>query len=305
MLMMSCSFNPGDDESLDSASVLGRKRALEDPAPPPAAKNPVMVAAMPALHHLLQGAADAPANGPPIDDATAEVAKVLFTVGLTRDRLQDGQGEYPAPANAPFLSAPRCNEEIWRKVTRKSQDADRKLQRIQSSFLFAARPLCRILQEIHTDSDLDKDRLASHLGDALAFLGDACIDINARRRELLLPDLNPGMRQGLKGVKTQAGDLLFGGNLAQLVAEIEATNKVAKALGGMAPKPVGGGALPQRHTPKAAYSVAARVPRRQGVAPATLPADRPRSKSGTAPIPGKKSFSRRGRDDRAPPGRRI
>ncbi|XP_062603503.1 uncharacterized protein LOC134265280 [Saccostrea cucullata] len=141
-------------------------------------------------------------TGPTIN---LELSKILKSIVRERQTKKDDEKrrtdlleKKPRPENCEFLSAPRVNPEIWRKISTNTRSKDIDFQKSQSSLLRALGPVTYVLEKLLEKDPKGEDEeispLIESLMDAVVLVSLANDDMNEFRRSNIKPDLHTDYR---------------------------------------------------------------------------------------------------------------
>jgi len=161
-------------------------------------------------------------TSPAIDANLAEIIKSLLTEKLTKEKLAKVQNKYLRPENCTNLVAPKINKQIWQQLRQETRDNDSAFQKAQSlllSGLYAVLQLCN-------SANGDQRNVLTHMA---VLLLSANRELNLKRRDLILPDLNKQYAP-LCNPSTAVSTFLFGNDLNKEVEELAKSQKLSNKV---------------------------------------------------------------------------
>ncbi|VEN51387.1 unnamed protein product, partial [Callosobruchus maculatus] len=151
--------------------------------------------------------------------------------GLPREVVEALLLKYPTPENCGQLRAIQLNPEVAAgmandRLARDNFNADIQHQ-ISRALCAVGRSLTLMLEENNLPSNLREEALTP-LGDAGRLLANLLNRITVARRKLVIPTLNPNVRDVL--AKTTATDLLFGSDISEQIKAAKSLHTTGKEL---------------------------------------------------------------------------
>ncbi|VEN59085.1 unnamed protein product [Callosobruchus maculatus] len=151
--------------------------------------------------------------------------------GLPREVVEALLLKYPTPENCGQLRAIQLNPEVAAgmandRLARDNFNADIQHQ-ISRTLCAVGRSLTLMLEENNLPSNLREEALTP-LGDAGRLLANLLNRITVARRKLVIPTLNPNVRDVL--AKTTATDLLFGSDISEQIKAAKSLHTTGKEL---------------------------------------------------------------------------
>ena len=120
--------------------------------------------------------------GPPVKEKLAEKVNQRFQANLTAEKIMDKKKVYLRQQNCDNLEVPRCNEEIWRKLSKEQHLTDGKVAGIQCAIAEGATAVVNILESLlaggPSNGALDIPTLVAKECDSLALLGYASQELS-------------------------------------------------------------------------------------------------------------------------------
>ena len=170
-------------------------------------------------------------TGPDVDTKLASIVKTLIKDRLPEEKLQDKMNKYHRPGNCENLTKVRVNQAVWDNLSPSVRSYDVKMQKVQTSLF---KGMCALTSM--TNKLLDQissfpvgNELLQEATDAFAFIANANIELNHRRRELIKPDLHNDYKH-LCSSSLAITDLLFGDDLPKQVKDLTEVNRVGKKV---------------------------------------------------------------------------
>lgn len=161
---------------------------------------------------------------------------LLFAIGKQKkddEKRTDLLEKNPRPENCDYLSTPRVNPEIWRKISTTTRSKDIEFQKTQSSLLRAFGPVAYVLEKlVEKDPKGENEEISpliESLMDTVVLLSMANDDMNEYRRNNIKPDLHTDYRS-LCSNQVPVTEMLFGDNIADQLKLIQEANKVGKKV---------------------------------------------------------------------------
>lgn len=170
----------------------------------------------------------------------SELSKILKSIVRDRQTKKDDEKrrtdlleKNPRPNNCDYLSIPRVNPEIWRKISTTTRSKDIEFQKTQSSLLRAFGPVAYVLEKlVEKDPKGENEEISppiESLMDTVVLLSMANDDMNEYRRNNIKPDLHTDYRS-LCSNQVPVTEMLFGDNIADQLKLIQEANKVGKKV---------------------------------------------------------------------------
>ena len=174
-------------------------------------------------------------------DIMPELAVTLNKITTKRasdEKLKAKLDAYPPPANITGMTTPKVNPEVWSKLKADTRSRDIRLQKAQLRVVRGLTPLAqlaeRILKAKLSSSEINFSECLTLALNAFSLIVNGNSELSYRRREMIRPDLNASYR-GLCSTTTPITEYLFGDDLAQVVKDINETNRVATRVSGQGP----------------------------------------------------------------------
>ena len=152
------------------------------------------------------------AVGAPVKAKLAEKVNTRFQTSLNHDKIKEKQAAYLRPENCGNLVVPRCNDEIWKRLTAIIQMTE------------------ALLQCFKNKGDLNMPTLISKATDALALMGHASHELSFRRREQMAVVLKKEYA-GLISPSISVTDSLFGDDLSKTMHDLKQTSYISREAG--------------------------------------------------------------------------
>lgn len=170
----------------------------------------------------------------------SELSKILKSIVRDRQTKKDDEKrrtdlleKNPRSNNCDYLSTPRVNPEIWRKISTTTRSKDIEFQKTQSSLLRAFGPVAYVLEKlVEKDPKGENEEISpliESLMDTVVLLSMANDDMNEYRRNNIKPDLHTDYRS-LCSNQVPVTEMLFGDNIADQLKLIQEANKVGKKV---------------------------------------------------------------------------
>ena len=170
-------------------------------------------------------------TGPDVDTELASIVNTLIKDGLPEEKLQEKMNKYHRPGNCENLTKVRVNQAVWDNLSPSVRSHDVKMQKVQTSLF---KGMCALTSM--TNKLLDQissfpvgNELLQEATDAFAFIANANIELNHRRRELIKPDLHNDYKR-LCSSSLAITDQLFGDDLPKQVKDLTEVNHVGKKV---------------------------------------------------------------------------
>ena len=132
-----------------------------------------------------------------------------MTEKLTKEKLEPVQQKYLRPENCENLVTPKINKPIWQQLKQETKNTDSAFQKIQQlllSSLYAILQVCNSLSSSQNTEDHNNIMMLTH---SIVLSSAANRELNLKRRDLLLADLNK-QYAALCNPSTPVSQYLFG-----------------------------------------------------------------------------------------------
>ncbi len=168
--------------------------------------------------------------GPALSKVLSERVETVLSKFATVEELKVIDKECLRPENCPSMVVPQLNPEIWEDVYahKVTKIRDQGLQQVQQLILRAMVPVVRLMDKAITGK-LDNKVVMTELSEILKIQGFANSTLTYKRRQNMLPRLNPGYAQQLVSKQNKPSTLLFGDDFNKKAKEIKDIQGVAKA----------------------------------------------------------------------------
>jgi hypothetical protein len=175
-----------------------------------------------------------PRRGADIPDNIAKIVNNAFRTKLPEEVRSAKMKMFDVPANCPGLDRVKVNQTMWEKVGATTHTMNVKLQQVQGEIVTAGAGICHILADV---SKMEPEKvtgpsiseLTKKLLNVQVLVGQANVDLNHRRRELMKSDLN-SKYQHLCAQSVPFTDMLFGDDLGGQVRDISDANRVCSKI---------------------------------------------------------------------------
>lgn len=161
---------------------------------------------------------------PPVNDKLAAKINGRFRVALNVDKVIEKQKAYLRPQNCQNIGVPRCNQEIWHRLSTVQRREDVRMTNIQRAIHSRATAISQILDLLpagaKNKAKLDIPCLVAKGCDALALLGHASHEMSFRRRRSMSSALKREY-SGLVSPNVPVTDNLFGDDLMKTVRDLK------------------------------------------------------------------------------------
>ena len=127
--------------------------------------------------------------GPSVRPKLADKVNSHFKTALSYDIIQGKQREYVRPENCSKLSVPRCNDEIWKKLTRFQKRKYVRMANIQRALSASGTAITQVIENLlsaaKSRTTMDIPVIVSKATDALALISHGSHDVLFCGREML------------------------------------------------------------------------------------------------------------------------
>ncbi|XP_072180262.1 uncharacterized protein [Diadema setosum] len=169
--------------------------------------------------------------GAAVSGKLANIVNKLIRLKLKEPALKSKQESYPRPANCEAVATCRVNPEVWHVLKTETRVTDSKLQKVQTLFLTATTPLARAADELLSQNTTHSSRAAKLILDGIALIGAANVELNAKRRDFIRPELSPAFRPLCsEDIAQKPSTFLFGDDLPQKCKELRDTEKLGLSV---------------------------------------------------------------------------
>ena len=174
---------------------------------------------------------------PEVHDQLAGIITTLCHKRLTDDVVKGKLAAYVRPANLPSLSVVKVNHKVWSKLSSVTRSRDIKIQRVTNVITQSMVAVTSVADDLVTatrsDETLSKAKMAAALTalvDGLALMANANQELNQRRREDQLVDLNSEFRVLCSAAPDDDSQLLYGADITARLKTISDTNRITAKL---------------------------------------------------------------------------
>ncbi len=163
------------------------------------------------------------AVGNEVNEDIARSTLYMLDHQLEEKTLSDTNEKYPPPNNCEYLDVPKVNSVIWDKLSQTTRSKDLKLQRVQKSL---TRGISAYIQTLSRLPDVTPNEGQQ---DTLALLCNANFEMNALRKELIKPEMNPQCAHLCKS-SNPVTKFLFGDDLSKRVKDLREEQRAASGV---------------------------------------------------------------------------
>ena len=125
-----------------------------------------------------------PTSGPEVNENIAGIINKFTREKVPEDSLKQIEDRYLMAGNVQ-VGVPRTNTEIWRHVTKATQDRGRGLQKVQQLALLGLQPLNQVVNSLVEKVDTESSMSPSELKDVLAPLIDCLCAVSNTHVQLI------------------------------------------------------------------------------------------------------------------------
>ena len=173
-------------------------------------------------------------KGSAVTDSVAKIVNFAFTNKMADEVRSAKLKHFEIPSNCDGLDQVKVNQVIWNKMLPTTRGMDTKLQNTQNFLVAAGAGLSNIVSKFMSmkATDFTEETMKLLTTDMLTtqvLLGQANVELNHRRRELIRPDLSSSYSHLCSSNKPFTS-FLFGDELTDSVKEISETNKVCEQI---------------------------------------------------------------------------
>ncbi|CAH3142313.1 unnamed protein product [Porites lobata] len=183
------------DNALDIAATLAHVLDSSDNNNTTSVKSPESGSQSALVESLTQAFTKSKVTSPAIEGKIAELIDNMLIGGLSAETVKERVEKHPPPENCKFLAVTMVNEEIWDLLPRKSRAVDLAFQRVQEPLLQGISALTnlagKLVKDVHDGKTPNTRDVLTHVMDSVAMLGNTNWKLNMKRRELIMPELNP------------------------------------------------------------------------------------------------------------------
>ena len=145
------------------------------------------------------------------------------------------QKECVRPEYCSKLSVPRCNDEIWKKLSRFQKRKDVKMANIQRALSASATSITQVIENLlsaaKSKTTMDIPAIVSKATDALALIGHGSHKVSfSGRREMLAHTLKSEYA-ALASTAVPVTDFLFVDDLIKTMRDIRQTSTISREAG--------------------------------------------------------------------------
>ena len=124
-----------------------------------------------------------PTSGPEVNENIARIINKFTRETVPEDRLKQMEDRYLMAGNVQ-VGVPRTNTEIWRHLTKATQDRDRGLQKVQQLALLGLQPLTQVANSLVEKVDTESSMSPSEIKDVLVPLIDCLCAVSNTQFQL-------------------------------------------------------------------------------------------------------------------------
>lgn len=180
-------------------------------------------------------------KGPDINQKLAKVIMARFSSRLNDDVMKNKLGKYCLPQNCEIIAPPKLNEEMMQAYVGLKKNAKRddgRLTQVQRLIAKATTAVALGTEKLHTfstsasvNAEMKKvaNQVMGNALDAIAFLGNAQLDLTLRRKYQMMKELPFDIRSicHQKTDRTES-DKLFGEDVTKQMKEARDAHKLAQ-----------------------------------------------------------------------------
>lgn len=187
-------------------------------------------------------------KGPDINSKLANVVSSRFTSRLNEEAMKGKLEQYKLPQNCEAIAPPTLNQELLQThvgLKRNARRDDARLVAVQRMISKATTAIARATDKLHNFSAScgkqvevsEMKKLANQVMgaslDAIAFLGNAQMDLSLRRKYQMIKDLPPDIRSIChQKIDRADSDKLFGDDVTKLMKEAREAHRLSQRRGG-------------------------------------------------------------------------
>ena len=170
--------------------------------------------------------------GDEIQPQLATLLTNMLTKKAEESALNKKADLYPRPSNVPAIVTPTVNEEIWGHIQKPCRSHDIKFQKAQSNNIKGLGALAKLastlLEAKSNKTTVSASQCLRMCLDAFTLLASGNQELNNRRKEAIVPDLNTKFKNLAKNQPVT--NKLFGDDLSQQVKNINETAKMSRSM---------------------------------------------------------------------------
>ena len=125
-----------------------------------------------------------PTSGPEVNENIAGIINKFTRETVPEDRLKQMEDRYLMAGNVQ-VGVPRTNTEIWRHLTKATQERDRDLQKVQQLALLGLEPLTQVANSLVEKVDTESSMSPSEIKDVLVPLIDCLCAVSNTKFQLI------------------------------------------------------------------------------------------------------------------------
>ena len=163
--------------------------------------------------------------GPPIDTITAKGITNVLELGLKPEIHTPLLEKHTAPSNCDRLEVPKCNDLVFKQVSKQTRITDIRLQAIQKDLTKGISCMAHVMEQMAEGEN------KNNLADALSLICNGSHSLDAYRLVCFKPDLNKDYASLCTNTSKPIKNPLFGdlSEDAKAIAEsVKITNKIKK-----------------------------------------------------------------------------
>ena len=160
-------------------------------------------------------------------DIALRWAKILRN-GLPAEEVKKLVTKYPSPDNCTFISVPKLNAEIIAAVQETAVRRDKRIVKKQERIAACLAALGRAISIVLKMEGAHRIELLENLSEGSKLLASVHREESLARKSLILANLNSSLNTTL--LNTSVDDLLFGGNLEEIIKTAKSLERALKDL---------------------------------------------------------------------------